>query len=194
MVERDDDGLDPFLRRIVDAARQPVEPDPAARARLEEALRREARPGRLRRALDWLLQPRPVRVSPLGGLAMASVVILLAVGLGLRAGRGARDQTAHFGPPPQAGERQVQFVLVAPDARTVSLVGDFNDWRPGATPLRAAGRDGVWTVEVPLEAGRYTYSFVVDGRVWKSDPEAPAAPEDDFGRPSSVILVGDVRL
>ena len=44
-------------------------------------------------------------------------------------------------------------------------------------------------MKVPLDAGRYTYSFVVDGARWLRDPAAPAAPGDDFGRPSSVILV-----
>ncbi|HEX8906778.1 MAG TPA: isoamylase early set domain-containing protein, partial [Longimicrobiaceae bacterium] len=85
--------------------------------------------------------------------------------------------------------RTVRFELVAPGARRVTLVGDFNEWDPAATPLHAAGRGGVWSVEVPLHGGRYTYSFVVDGSAWRGDPAAPPAPEDDFGRPSSVILV-----
>lgn len=188
----DDDALGPELGRIVEAARRPVEPDPAAKARLMEAVRAANRPGVLRRAADWLLRPRPVRVSPLGALAAAAVVALLALPVG-----GLIQRTASSGDSARAVDRtpgeRVQFVFVAPGARAVSLVGDFNDWNPAATPLRATGRGGVWTVEVPLSAGRYTYSFVVDGAVWHGDPAAPPAPEDDFGRPSSVLLVAGAR-
>lgn len=83
--------------------------------------------------------------------------------------------------------RPVQFVLVAPDARSVSLVGDFNDWDAAASPLREGG-EGVWSVVLPLSRGAFNYSFLVDGDEWRADPLAPAAP-DDFGRPSSVVYV-----
>jgi hypothetical protein len=85
-----------------------------------------------------------------------------------------------------------RFVLVAPDAKRVALVGDFNDWDRGATPLvpvAAGGQGGVWTVDLPLHAGRYTYAFVVDGHRWEADPSAPRAVGDDFGRPNSVVTV-----
>jgi hypothetical protein len=81
----------------------------------------------------------------------------------------------------------VQFVIVAQDARSVSLVGDFNDWNPNATPL-VPSPGGVWSIVLPLESGRFTYSFLVDEREWRSDPQAPLVT-DDFGRPSSVVFV-----
>jgi hypothetical protein len=34
------------------------------------------------------------------------------------------------------------------------------------------------------------YSFVVDGSTWSADPSAPLAPDDGFGRPNSVKIVG----
>jgi 1,4-alpha-glucan branching enzyme len=67
-------------------------------------------------------------------------------------------------------------------------VGDFNGWSVGATPLVRRGE--AWTVELPLAPGRHVYSFVVDGSEWVADATAPRVPEDDFGRPSSVVLVG----
>jgi hypothetical protein len=175
------DELDPCLGRAVEAARQPVPVDPAARARVMAAVR-AGRGGWLRRMLRWLLRPG-LRLSPLGALAAAAVVALLATRLG--PGEAARPDAVLAAP----GMTRVQFVLVAPGASAVSLVGDFNGWNAAATPLRLAGQGGMWTVEVPLDAGRYTYSFVVDGARWLRDPAAPAAPGDDFGRPSSVILV-----
>lgn len=178
-----DEPRDPCLERVVEAARRPVPVDPAARARVMAAVR-AGRGGWLRRALRWLVRPG-LRVSPIGALAAAAVVALLAAQL--RPESATRPDTAQA--PPAAGTTRVQFVLVAPGAQAVSLVGDFNGWNASATPLRPSGRGGVWTVEVPLDAGRYTYSFVVDGARWLRDPAMPAAPGDDFGRPSSVILV-----
>ena len=83
----------------------------------------------------------------------------------------------------------VSFVLVASEARSVTVVGDFNGWRIDATPLVPAGEPGRWTVSVPLRPGRYTYSFIVDGTEWRPDPVAPVAPGEEFGRASSLVVV-----
>ncbi len=175
------DELDPCLGRAVEAARRPVPVDPAARARVMAAVR-AGRGGPFRRWMRWMLRPG-LRISPLGALAAAALVALLAAQLR------PRDAARPDAVLAAEGATRVQFVLVAPGASAVSLVGDFNGWNAAATPLRPTGRGGMWTVEVPLDAGRYTYSFVVDGARWLPDPAAPAAPGDDFGRPSSVILV-----
>jgi len=179
------DERDPLLRRVAEAARRPVPVDPRARARVHRAVRRADGGSTFRRALRWLLRPR-LHLSPLGAAGMAAAVAVAMLALGMRVG-GAPEEAG--GPPAPGQDVRVQFVLVAPGASRVSLVGDFNGWNPAATPLRPTGRDGVWTVDVPLRAGRYTYSFLVNGVVWQRDPSAPAAPGDDFGRPSSVILV-----
>jgi len=85
--------------------------------------------------------------------------------------------------------REVEFVLLAPGATQVMLVGDFNGWSPAATPLRASERQGIWSVTVPLTPGRHEYAFLVDGKHWLPDPRAPRAPTDDFGAPNSVLTV-----
>jgi 1,4-alpha-glucan branching enzyme len=84
----------------------------------------------------------------------------------------------------------VQFVLVAPGAASVTVVGDFNDWNASATPLMQEAGDGVWWATVPLTPGRYRYSFLVDGTTWRRDPTAAPAVEDEFGRTNSVITIG----
>jgi len=92
-------------------------------------------------------------------------------------------------PVANTGAQQVQFVLVAPSAKSVALVGDFNDWDAATTPLvRSAA--GVWSGTVTLAPGRHLYAFVVDGTRWVADPAAPQALGDDFGTPNSVITVG----
>ena len=76
------------------------------------------------------------------------------------------------------------------DARPVriSIVGDFNDWDPAATPLQRVDGHGWWVV-VNLRPGRYRYSFVVDGTRWIADPSAPRAADNDFGTENSVVTI-----
>lgn len=158
------------------------------------------------RAWRWLRRTRTVRLSPLGGLlgagALAAAAALLLAVQGGGAPAAPDGPTLAAGDAPTAASpaavvdtvQVVQFLIVAPaGARTVALVGDFNDWDVGATPLRAAGAGGLWTVEVPLAAGRHRYAFVVDDATWLADPSAPRAAGSDFGTPSSVVTVSEAR-
>lgn len=154
------------------------------------------------RAWAWVVRPRTLKVSPLAGLAVAAglaAVMVFTNGRqssipsdtpGTGAGTGIVNRVdLPRGPQPS----QVQFVLVAPDARSVSLVGDFNDWNAAAAPLTPTRTGGVWTISVPLQPGRYTYNFVVDGTTVLADPAAPPAPADDFGTPASVVTVAGAQ-
>ncbi len=85
----------------------------------------------------------------------------------------------------------VQFVLVAPAARSVAVVGDFNDWGLGDSALVATNHEGVWSVTAPVPAGVHRYAFVVNGKQWVADPSAPRSSSDDFGMPSSALVVED---
>jgi hypothetical protein len=160
-------------------------------ARVMARVRAEPRPRTWRAALAGLVRPREVWISPLGGLAMAAGVALLMVSVAVFSpGRPGLPVAG-----PAAGIdtlTPVQFVLVAPAARSVALVGDFTDWALDAVPLRRDSAAGVWEVTVPLAPGRYRYTFLVNGESWVADPAAPATGEDDFGRPSSIITVGGV--
>lgn len=82
----------------------------------------------------------------------------------------------------------VRLVLVQPQARTVSIAGDFNGWQPNATPLER-GEAGMWSVTLPLKPGRYHYMFVVDGRDWITDPFATDVSLDGFGAENAVLEV-----
>jgi hypothetical protein len=90
---------------------------------------------------------------------------------------------------PRAEQRIMRFALVAPGATNVSIVGDFNNWNPSATPLRVTHDGRTWLVEMPLSAGRHVYAFVVDGDL-VADPSAPRVVDHDFGSQNSVVLVG----
>ena len=82
----------------------------------------------------------------------------------------------------------VLFSFAAPGASSVALAGTFNRWEPAAHLLRGPDRDGVWTISVPLEPGRYEYLFLVDGATWARDPAAPAA-DDGMGGMNSVVVI-----
>lgn len=87
-----------------------------------------------------------------------------------------------------SGVVPVRFSVIAPRASSVAIVGDFNHWDPRSLPMRRS-RDGrTWQVEVQLPLGRYTYAFLVDGKL-APDPTAPRDAGDDFGTPNSIIMV-----
>lgn len=88
--------------------------------------------------------------------------------------------------PDDAGWR---FRHRAPDARQVALVGDFNDWAVDRNPLEGPDGDGWWSVTIPLEPGRHSYMFVVDGERFVRPEGAPRYADDGFGGEVGVIFV-----
>ena len=188
-----DSELHPFVESIAREARRPVVTDPAARERIMAAVRAEPVPVRESGIWSRLVAPQAFRLSP------ASVGLLAAglVGIGVLVGDLAlnRDGQSSAGRPSGAVARQlpvsdtvVRFVYVAPRATAVYVVGDFNGWDTTKTPLSRTSKDGVWSVTLPLSAGRHIYAYVVDGS-WSADPHAPLAPDDGFGHANSVKLV-----
>jgi hypothetical protein len=81
----------------------------------------------------------------------------------------------------------VLFILPAPNATVVSLVGSFSEWEP--MPLTDDDHDGIWTTQVPLPPGRYEYAFIIDGRWFGQDPSADEYVRS-FGEYSSVRYIG----
>jgi len=192
----DFDSLDQNVRWIVTEARRPVPVDVAARARLLDAVRAEPAPVRATPFMAWMSEPRRFALRPFAAAALAAGLVGIGVLGGLainRDGRRAEQRNAvavvHPQLPDSVAARTVRFVLIAPQASKVSVVGDFNGWDSHATPMSSHSADGTWTVYVTLEPGLHTYSFVVDGSHFVSDPAAPIAPDDGFGHPSSVVLV-----
>jgi len=90
---------------------------------------------------------------------------------------------------PQVSSQAVAFVALAPGARSVALVADFNGWQPAAGQMQET-RPGVWQVRVPAPpAGEHSYKFVVDGEGWRHDDENPARIEDGCGGYYSLLSV-----
>jgi 1,4-alpha-glucan branching enzyme len=77
------------------------------------------------------------------------------------------------------GVRGVNFAVWAPNAESVSVVGDFNDWDRRRHPMRKHLPGGVWELFVPGAAEGALYKFSVKWRgghvAEKCDPYAFAA-------------------
>lgn len=179
------------LERVIELLKEPVRIDPALDHRVMAEVRSAPAPHvwsqKIWRVANWFRRGHTVTVSPLGGIGFATaalVVLFVTRSLLAPAERNALTTTAVQG-------SVVQFVILAPTASTVSLVGDFNDWNVSATPLELVADDRVWSVTVPLAAGRYRYAFLVNGDTWLSDPSAPPVRDDEFGRPGSVVTIGE---
>jgi hypothetical protein len=192
------------LEQLLADLQRPVRIDPALDARvMDEIAARRSRWGdgaAVAATWRWLTRPRQVAISPLLGLAVAASLMLL---IAFPARRWLTAPTGRAGGESQpfpagasasvAGfrsSREFQFVLVAPKAATVTLVGDFNDWDAKRTPMRRARGSAVWTTVVPLPPGRYRYAFLVNSSQWVADPAAPRVLDDEFNTPSSVVTVG----
>jgi hypothetical protein len=190
--ERDPATLPPGLReayaRLTAAAALLREP-PAVSVveRVMTEIRREASVpvvspgGAARRLAGWFTRPRAVtlRLRPAWTLAIAAVlaaVVLLPI-----------EQSI----APSAHEGIAQFVGHFPGARSVEVVGSFNDWRRGALPLSDEDHDGIWHGAVVLPAGQHEYMFVVDGERWVADPLAGRYVDDGFGagRQNAMLIV-----
>lgn len=82
----------------------------------------------------------------------------------------------------------IRFVLSAPEARSVTLVADFNNWSSESHSLSRSEDSGDWELVVPLRKGRsYVYNFVIDGEEWLPDPSAQGTVDDGLGGKASYI-------
>lgn len=81
----------------------------------------------------------------------------------------------------------IEFRTYRPDARIISLVGDFNNWNPENDILQKNSR-GIWTLKKRLPKGTYRYIFIVDGK-WKTDLYNPRTSSDPGGNICSLIKV-----
>jgi anti-sigma factor RsiW len=81
----------------------------------------------------------------------------------------------------------VRLTFVAPAAQRVSVAGDFNKWRTDSHVMKR--QNGMWTIDLPLKPGMYTYMFIVDGEHWITDPRAESYRDDGFGYQNAVMRV-----
>ncbi len=83
--------------------------------------------------------------------------------------------------------RAINFICNAPQAQSVSLVGDFNNWSPAAHPMKQMP-DKAWFVTVELKHGHHRYAFLVDGTL-TVDPRGLGVTRNDKGERVSLVAV-----
>ena len=159
------------VERVVSELRRPVALGEGVESRVLQTIEAERR---RRPGVSW-------RVAALA----ASVALAAGIALGV-AGRGHAPSASGAS---ASATQPVRFTLQAPASSRVTVVGDFNDWDPKASPMVPGGRPGSWSIRLTLPPGRYRYSFLVDGKRWMPDPSEPVALGNDFDIPTSVITV-----
>jgi hypothetical protein len=171
------------LELIVEELQQPVRLDQSFERRVMVRVRRLYGQRRRHGVGSWLgIASRVTHHAGWAAALAASIVAVVTLGV---------MRTRPHGASSAAPLEPVQFVLVAPTAHSVAVVGDFNDWGLNDSALVATNHQGVWSVTAPVPAGVHRYAFVVNGKEWVADPSAPRSAGDDFGMPSSALVVED---
>jgi 1,4-alpha-glucan branching enzyme len=81
--------------------------------------------------------------------------------------------------------KPVNFYCAAPQAQSVEIAGDFNEWHP-LTMKRLL--DGWWFIRLELCHGHHQYRFTVDGKP-QLDPHATGSSLDERNERVSLIAV-----
>ena len=174
-----DRELTPRVRDVVDALRHESAVPDLWRARVLGDVGRASASRRRRRVAT---------------LAAAAVLVFGGGALLLRGDAAVQRDVASSQPAAAPHARlvdaaPVRFTLHAERARRVVLVGDFDGWTPEGRPMRRLADGRTWELDVALPPGRHAFAYLVDG-VLRADPLAARAADDDFGVPSSVVVVG----
>lgn len=124
-----------------------------------------AKPSKAARATTADRKPAETSLPPAGQMISDFDAYLL--------GEGTHRQLwrvlgAHVGP------KGTHFAVWAPNARAVSVIGDFNDWDPSRAPMAQAKANGVWEVVVEGAGDGSLYKYhVIDAQGMtrlKADP------------------------
>ena len=91
------------------------------------------------------------------------------------------------------GKAGTYFSVWAPNARSVSVVGDFNNWDRTAHPMQPVQQSGIWDIFVPGVKAGDLYKFAVETSqgytVLKADPYGNQSQL----RPDNASVVADIR-
>ncbi len=198
-----DQSATSFIEAIASELRRPVRLDPRFDDRVMAAIEApEVIPLHPQVLRPWILRPRTISVSPIGGFAAAAALVgIIALGVWRLEGGALTSAVANT---PASGAPLVnvanrsgndesvrfvhQFLIVAPSAKKVALVGDFNDWDGSRTMMSRVNDEGMWSVSVPLSVGLHQFQYVVDDSLRLNDPTLPRTPEE-FGSANSVISI-----
>lgn len=197
-----DEAYDPFIAEIARELKRPVALDARFDARVMSALEPAVIPISVHRsaARPWYRRTFSFSVSQVAGLAAAAALVgVIAMNvvkpgtpqdaaMAVGAGSELTVQPVAEVVTDENAPVQQQFILVAPSASSVSVVGDFSDWDASRFKMERVSPDGAWSITLPLVPGRYEYQFEVDGKLRVTDPTRPQS-SSEFGSANSVVTV-----
>src|SRR5690625_1101048 len=64
----------------------------------------------------------------------------------------------------QNGKKGVHFAVWAPNAASVSVMGEFNDWNKSSHPLQPFRNSGIWQGFIPNIGSGEIYKYFVSSR------------------------------
>ena len=95
-------------------------------------------------------------------------------------------------PTEMDGQKGVYFAVWAPNAKSVSVIGDFNNWDPNANRIEGHDEIGVWQIFIPgVNVGSMYKYFIIgshDEQLYKADPYGN---QSEF-RPGTASIVADI--
>ena len=143
-------------------------------------------PSMLSRFREFLFESRVLRWNMASVLATAVIVLVTIVTVS----RMPREQTGTIASSSSGQDENavsVRLTFQSPQAQRVAVAGDFNKWKTDAHEMKKS--DGIWSIDLQLKPGIYSYSFVVDGKSWVPDPGAEVFQDDGFGSRNAVLKV-----
>ena len=95
-------------------------------------------------------------------------------------------------PAEEEGQNGVYFAVWAPNARSVSVVGDFNGWNAGQHRMNLLAESGIYDLFIPGLGAHALYKFAVETQkgdiLFKADPYANQSQL----RPETASVVADL--
>jgi hypothetical protein len=140
------------------------------------------------RTVRWARSPRSFTFSPFQVATLSSLLVLVSF---LSAFVLLRSEPRSLSGPGLQGKAPVTLTLNMPEARSVSVVGTFNDWHEKGYEMKRDGTGSTWHLVLQLPAGRYEYAYVLDGQKIVPDPQAEFFADDGFGNQNAVLIVGN---
>jgi hypothetical protein len=146
----------------------------------------ERSPSVLSRFREFLFGSRVLRWNMASVLATAVIVLVMVVTVS----RTHREQTEMITSSSSGQDENavsVRLTFHSPQAQRVAVAGDFNKWKTDVHEMKKS--DGIWSIDLQLKPGIYSYSFVVDGKSWVPDPGAESYEDDGYGSRNSILRI-----
>ena len=158
----------------------------------------------LDRAAEWTVDPPPFLTRKIVSNLPASVasgfwswkvmhpiVAVVSLILALAIGFVGRDVIVGRQPVDVQRAQTIRIIFYSPEASSVALIGDFNDWGQRDVTFAQSSYRGIWEFSMTLKPGVYHYNMLVDGEKWVANPKSASLVPDGFGGYDSVLVVSE---